>query len=44
MRIARFFLHIIGFIFSILALTFKLTLHLTMSIFSIFIMLIVKAN
>lgn len=44
MRMVRFFLHIIGFLFTILASTFQLALHLAMSIFSIFIMLIVKSN
>lgn len=36
MRMVRFFLHIIGFLFTILISTFQLALHLIMSIFSIF--------
>ena len=44
MRMVRFFLHIIGFLFTILASAFQLALHLAMRIFSILIMLIVKSN
>ena len=44
MRIIRFLLRFIGFLFTILVSAFQLALHLTMSIFSIFIMLIVKSN
>ena len=43
-RMVRFLLHIIGFLFTILVSTFQLALHLVMSIFSIFIMLIIKSN
>lgn len=44
MRMVRFFLHIIKFLFTILVSAFQLALHLAMSIFPIFIMLIVKFN
>ena len=44
MRMVRFFLRFIGFLFTILASAFQLGLHLAMSIFSFFIMLIVKSN
>ena len=44
MRIVRFFLHIIGFLFTLLVSAFQLALHLAINIFSIFIMLIVKSN
>ena len=39
-----FFLHIIRFLLTIMLSAFQLALHLAMSIFSIFIMLIVKSN
>ena len=44
MRMVRFFLHIIGFLFTILVSFFQLAMRLAMSIFSIFIMLIVKSK
>lgn len=44
MRMVRFFLRIIEFLFTILVSALQLALHLAMSIFSIFIMLIVKSN
>lgn len=44
MRMVRFLLHIIGSLFTILVSALQLALHLVMSIFSIFIMLIVKSN
>ena len=44
MRMVRFFLHIIGFLFTILVSVLQLVFHPTMSIFSIFIILIALAN
>ena len=44
MRMVRFFLHILGFMFTILSSVFQLALHLIMSIFSIFFMLVLKNN
>ena len=44
MRMVRFFLHVMRFLFTILASVFQLALQLVMSIFSVFIMLIVKSN
>ena len=38
MRIVRFFLHIIEFVFTILVSAFQLALHLALSILSLFFM------
>ena len=44
MRIVRFFLHIIGFVFTILVSAFQLALHLAMSILSLFFIALVKSS
>ena len=44
MKIVKFFLHIIGFMFTILASAFQLTLHLAMSILSLFFIALVKSG
>ena len=42
MRRVRFFLHIIGFLFTILVSIFQLALHLAMNILSLFFIALVK--
>ena len=44
MRMVRFFLHIIGFLFTILASVFQLALHLAMSILSLIFIALVKSS
>ena len=44
MRKVRLFFNIMGFLFTILISAFQLALQLALSIFSFFIMLIVKSN
>lgn len=44
MRIVRFFLHVIGFVFTILVSAFQLVLHLAMSILSLFFIALVKSS
>jgi len=44
MRMAKFSLHIIGFLFAILASAFQMALHLAMGILPIPIVLIVRFN
>ena len=44
MRILRFCLHIIGFMFTILVSAFQLALHLAMSILSLFFIALVKSS
>ena len=44
MRMVRFSLHIIGFLFMILVSAFQMALHLAMSILSLFFIALVKSN
>jgi len=44
MRMLRFFLHFIGFVFTILVSAFQLALHLAMSILSLFFIALVKSG
>ena len=44
MRILRFCLHIIGFVFTILVSAFQLTLHLALSLLSLFFIALVKSS
>ena len=44
MRMVRFLLHIIGFLFTILVSIFQLALHLAMNILSLFFIALVKSS
>lgn len=44
MRMVRFFLHIIGFLLTILASAFHLALHLALNILSLFFIILVKSS
>lgn len=44
MRMLKCLLHIIGFMFSVLAALFQIILHLTVGILSLFVAALVKSN